>query len=205
MSIEASNAVWRHSKAKGANRLIMLCLANYTNGSGVAWPSADTISNDTGVSERQITRAIASLEHDGELQIVEKGDGRGRSTVYRITLKGDTVSTFSDNEKVDMVSEKVDISSIKVDTLSVKVDTMSPHPIEPLNNHYEPLKPPTPKPEPNPFPFKPSRKNPHPSTADLSAQTSADARALKMSIPAHGRHWHHAASQLNDFTATYIM
>lgn len=205
MSIEASNAVWKHSRSRGAERLVMLCLANYTNGNGIAWPTFTTISRDTGVSERQVSRAVISLADKGELQIVEKGDGRGRSTVYRITIKDDMVSTFGGLQKDDMVSEKVDISSIKVDTVSIKVDTLSPHPIEPLNNHYEPLEePPTPKPEPNPFPFKPSRKNPDPSPADLRAQTIADVCGLKMSIPAHGRKCDNAAAQLNEFTAEYI-
>ncbi len=137
MSIEASNKVWKYSQSKGAERLVMLCLANYTNAEGLAWPSIETIHRDTQVSQRQITRSVAQLEADGELQIVEKGDGRGRSTIYRITIKGDIssikgdkVSPFSGNE----IGEKGDISSIKGDTLSIKGDMVSPDPLEPLGN-----------------------------------------------------------------------
>lgn len=137
MSIEATNTVWRRSKARGAARLVILCLANYTNKSGVAWPSIKTIADDTFVSERQVTRAIAELEESGEIEIIEKGDGRGRSTVYKITLKGDKVSSFDQPIKGDISSIKGDMVSEKGDTLSIKGDTMSPNPIEPLYNQEE--------------------------------------------------------------------
>jgi len=161
MSIEATNLVWSKSRAKGSARLVLLCIANHINQEGVAWPSVRKISDDTAVSERQVSRAISDLEEMGEIRVVEKGDGRGRSTIYRITLKGDIssikddtlsikgdmVSPNAQTEKGDMVSLKGDISSIKDDTLSIKGDTMSPQSLEPLKNHYEPLReyPPTPQ------------------------------------------------------------
>lgn len=142
MSIEASNTVWKLSKSKGAARLVILCIANHINKDGVAWPTIGTIAEYTQVSERQVSRAIAQLEQDGEIEIVEKGDGRGRSTVYKITIKDDTMSPFKTKEeqiKDDMVSVKDDISSKKGDTMSVKGDTMSSQSLESLNNHNESL------------------------------------------------------------------
>lgn len=139
MGIAASKLVWAKSKSKGATRLVVLCLAEHANDNGVCWPSISTIARETKVSDRQVTRAIQELVNLKEVAIIEKGDGRGKSTIYTITLKDDMVSSFEPQEaqeKGDIPSQKDDICDIKGDILSEKGDTMSP---EPSYNHQEPL------------------------------------------------------------------
>lgn len=145
MSIEATRAVWQHSQAVGSARLVILCIADHLNTDGIAWPSITTIADETKVSERQVTRAIATLVDDGELVIEEKGNGRGRSTIYSISLsmatgKDDNMATFEAKEKGDTVSEKGDISSKRVTFDTEKDDTMSPQSLrepskEPSGSH----------------------------------------------------------------------
>lgn len=206
MSIEATSLVWSKSKAKGSARLVLLCISNYINKNGVAWPSIKTIAGDTMVSERQVSRAISELEELREIEIVEKGDGRGRSTVYKITIKDDAMSplpTQPQQIKDDTMSEKGDISSTKDDTMSTKDDTMSSQSLEPLtDNHKEPLK--GERPPVNPFPFKPLEKNRQPTAADLRARAIADACGLMMTVPRHKTRCENAAAQLNEFTPEYI-
>ncbi len=146
MCIYASKAVWQKSESKGSARLVLLCIADHINAeSRVAYPSLDTIADETKVSRRQVSRAISELENLGELEVLHKGNGRGFSTVYRILIdteapkkddicdkKDDMVSSFNEDEepkKDDMVSEKDD-------TLSKKDDTMSSQPLLTINNHY---------------------------------------------------------------------
>jgi hypothetical protein len=128
MSIEATRLVWKHSQAKGSERLVLLCIADHINGDGIAWPSMQTIANETKVSHRQVRRAIELLEENlKELEIVTKGNGRGVSTVYRLSIKGDMVSPFSNND----VTVKGDIYDIKGDMVSLKGDMVSPQSLEP--------------------------------------------------------------------------
>lgn len=124
MSFEATRAVWEQSQAKGGARMVLLCIAyHYNDEKAMAWPSIGTIAQETQLSARQVSRAIASLVEIGELDILTKGNGRGRATEYGLTflvpvVKDDTMSPF--------VEEKGDIFDIKDDILSIKDDTMSP-------------------------------------------------------------------------------
>lgn len=141
MSIEATRAVWQHSQAVGSARLVILCIADHLNTDGIAWPSVTTIADETKVSERQVTRAIADLVSKKELAIEEKGNGRGRSTIYRVLLpmatgKDDNMATFPVAKKDDTMSEKDDISSKRVTSDTKKDDTMSPQSLrEPSGSH----------------------------------------------------------------------
>lgn len=158
MCIYTSQAVWQKSISKGGARLVLLCIADHTNDKGLSWPSTGTIAREANISERQITRALAELDKLGELEIVQKGDGRGNSSVYRILLevdkpskdgaKVDSTATLQETEKGDILSVKGDILSQKVDILSTKVDMVSSKPLEPSNNHQEPSKEPARKRQP---------------------------------------------------------
>ena len=135
MCVYASRAVWNNSKSRGSSRLVLLCIADHVNTeSGTAYPSLDTIAEETCVSRRQVSRAIADLEAMGEIEVLHKGNGRGYSTVYRILLdterpkkddkcdiKDDTMPSFGE----ETACQKDDICDVKDDMVSVKDDTMS--------------------------------------------------------------------------------
>jgi len=54
---------------------------------GVAWPSAKTISDRIGPSERTVIRVLRNLEERGHLRIEWGKQGRGHSSRYWMILK----------------------------------------------------------------------------------------------------------------------
>jgi len=88
MSIEVSNAVWRHSKATGRTKLILLAIADHQGEQG-AWPSISTLAKMTNSSERSIKRDIQDLQAMGELKVeVQKApmSGKYKTNLYWVTL-----------------------------------------------------------------------------------------------------------------------
>jgi hypothetical protein len=86
MSWQATTAVIRHSKAKGSDRLLLLCIANYAgeDGSG-SFPSNYTLCCDSKLTERAVRYILRRLEASGELK-TELGRGPNGSNRYSINL-----------------------------------------------------------------------------------------------------------------------
>lgn len=88
MSVHVTSWVLRNSRATLGSRLVLLCLADYADDKGGnCWPSVQTISNETLLSERQVQYALRHLEQIGEIAVEEKGGGR-RSTRYIVCMSG---------------------------------------------------------------------------------------------------------------------
>lgn len=86
MSWQATTAVLRHSKAKGSERLLMLCIANYAGEDGAgAFPSNATLCEDSKLTERAVRYIMRKLEGSGELG-VEKSAGPNGTNKYTILL-----------------------------------------------------------------------------------------------------------------------
>lgn len=90
MSWQATTAVTKYSKAKGTDRLVMLCLANYAGARGEnIWPSVPAIMADTLLSKRAVQYSIKRLVNDYKELTVEKRqreDGGDKSNRYKILL-----------------------------------------------------------------------------------------------------------------------
>ncbi len=70
----------------GNAKLLLIVIANFTNaGTGLAWPSVDTLGMKTGLSRATVIRLIGQLERDGLLTI-ERGGGRLHSSRYQLTI-----------------------------------------------------------------------------------------------------------------------
>lgn len=125
---------------KDARLLTLLSLADHADDYGDnCYPSIPRLAQRARISERQAQRVIAWLEEHGYIHIVEKGNGRGRKTQYKITVKGvmvspiettkgDTTSPIKrkkgDIEKakrVTLATEKGDIGDIKRVTLETQI------------------------------------------------------------------------------------
>jgi hypothetical protein len=78
MSLEAVSAVLKHSKAKGATKLVLLGIAwHYSDdASQGSWPSQETLAKYSNTSTRQVRRALAELVELEELEY-RAHDGRG--------------------------------------------------------------------------------------------------------------------------------
>ena len=89
MSFQDISDVLRCSKAGGIDKLILICLANYTDENHLAYPSHSRLAQDAGVERRTVIRAIDRLIELKELTKVEQGglfDGLHLSNTYRVTL-----------------------------------------------------------------------------------------------------------------------
>ena len=112
MSFEAIRWILENSKTKGAQRLILVVIAEHADKNGLAWPSVETIARLANCSERFVKQTIAKLE-SGEL-VIERGGGRGRSNRYRIPLERvNPASPFEETERVNSETERVNSDAIK--------------------------------------------------------------------------------------------
>jgi hypothetical protein len=67
LSLEATKAVWQHSRARGTARLILLALADHADEAGVAWPSLSRLAEYANVTKPNVCRNISCLIEMGEL------------------------------------------------------------------------------------------------------------------------------------------
>jgi len=85
MSIEVTNAVWKYSRQKDGQLLVLLALADYTNSEGIAWPAISTLACKVRMSKRNTQRCVRALEKAGELE-TRQNQGRKGSNIYRIVV-----------------------------------------------------------------------------------------------------------------------
>ena len=106
MSIEVMNDVWRYSKAKGTDRLVLIALADQANDQRECWPSVSSIGKKCLLTPRNVQKRIRSLEELGEVIVIygagtSSSKGGVRSNRYRIIVYmadpdpvgADTIST----------------------------------------------------------------------------------------------------------------
>lgn len=126
MSIKVLTWVWEHSEEEGGALLVLLALADWANDDGSRiFPSIASAAKKSRLSERQVQRILRLLEGKGTIAKEIDGGGRGKTTSYRILLKGDTMSPFKErvtSERVTSATGKGDICDIK------RVTPMSPDP-----------------------------------------------------------------------------
>lgn len=81
MSIRWMTAVFDALRPHGADRLMLVALADNANDEGVCWPSIPTLAKKCAVEPRTAQRTIRRLEEKGYL-VTE--DRPGKSTVYHL-------------------------------------------------------------------------------------------------------------------------
>lgn len=86
MSVEVTTAVWRYSRAKQGALLVLLCLADHADVSGVCWPGEERVARKAKLEERQVRRVLVALDEMLELDRWHYRDGRRWRQVFRITV-----------------------------------------------------------------------------------------------------------------------
>lgn len=89
MSVAATNWVWTQSKAEGADRLVLLALADFADETGKCFGSWGTMQRKTRLARCTIARSIKRLEAAGELAEVEPAktvNGRNMATVWQLPV-----------------------------------------------------------------------------------------------------------------------
>jgi len=61
MSVKIMSYVWEVPLFKGSDKLVMLCLADFSNDEGCCWPSIETISRKSGISVSTVKSSIKNL------------------------------------------------------------------------------------------------------------------------------------------------
>lgn len=74
MSVESLAIAMHHSRAKGAQLLVLLGIANH-DGDGGAWPAMGTLARYARVDVRTAQRAVRRLEQLGEIRTWRNGGG----------------------------------------------------------------------------------------------------------------------------------
>ena len=86
MSVRIMSQVWdAPSTLAGANRFVLMALADHANDEGVCWPGLTRIASKTALTERQVRYSLRQLEEMGYL-ITEPRTGQ--TSFYRIVIGG---------------------------------------------------------------------------------------------------------------------
>lgn len=85
MSGYAATLVWRHARAAGAARLVLLALAHVADDDGVAAVPRPRLAGMARIDERTVRRCLSDLVEMGEITVERGASGPGSPTVYRIT------------------------------------------------------------------------------------------------------------------------
>jgi DNA-binding transcriptional MocR family regulator len=83
------STVWRHAIADAdltpTQKLVALMISAHMNGTGEAWPSVETLVDETGLTRSTVQRARAALATSG-LLVFDQGGGRSRTNRYMAAI-----------------------------------------------------------------------------------------------------------------------
>ena len=85
MSVRVMAWVWDKGPGNGAERLVLLALADFCDDAGRCWPAMATIAAKACVTERGARNIVRRLEADGWLK-TQVGRGRGGCNTYQILV-----------------------------------------------------------------------------------------------------------------------
>ena len=85
MSVRVMAWVWDMGPSNGAERLVLLALADFCDDAGRCWPAMATITAKACVTERGARNIVRRLEADGWLK-TQVGRGRGGCNTYQVLM-----------------------------------------------------------------------------------------------------------------------
>ena len=101
MSVKATTWVWYESNSQGADRLVLLALADFADESGQCFGSWGTLQRKTKLARSTIARCIKRLEACGELSLIEPAktiNGRNLASTWRLPVKASSESDRSHSD-----------------------------------------------------------------------------------------------------------
>jgi hypothetical protein len=125
MSRKIVDRVWQHSKLSGANKLLLLALAEQADDDGFTWVSYKTLAPMVGVIERQVYRLVDNLIKKGELLVWEQQGqhgGRGYTNIYFVTT-GLTQEQMAEVVRIrfDLVTDEIEAVISKKGDIYIKL------------------------------------------------------------------------------------
>lgn len=124
MSVHVMAPIMRDLTYDGKKKLILLAIADMVDHDGVGFASYKQIQRVTNVSTTYLTQAIRDFVADGRLEIVKKGNGPGRATVYRVVTDWELSNSVAQSEP-EQLSNSV---AQNYPTLDDNYPTTSPSP-----------------------------------------------------------------------------
>ena len=85
MSVAMLSRVWKQSKSRRNELLVLLAIADFANDDGEAWPSIKTLAAKSRLCERETRYALRRLEHTGEIK-TRPAKGKAGCNLYRIIV-----------------------------------------------------------------------------------------------------------------------
>ena len=85
MGFEHIDVVWEHSRQSGANLLVLLAIASYSDHNGEWVVDQGTLQRRTRLSNRYVRQILARLVAEAELAVVSH-HGRGKLSTYRLLV-----------------------------------------------------------------------------------------------------------------------
>ena len=86
MSVAATNYVWERSPAEGADRLVLLALADFADESGNCFGSWGKLEQKTRLARRTIADCLRRLQKSGELVMMQRGTRKIAGTGAQATI-----------------------------------------------------------------------------------------------------------------------
>ena len=126
MSIKVMSWVWDNSPYSGESLLIHLALADWSNDSGISWPTQVKMARKARCSTEHVRRVVKKMQQDGYVTIVSASRGPGSSHTYKLEYP----TSSGESEEPETPRSNV-IPHIRKDN--------TPH--SPPNNRQEPSKP----------------------------------------------------------------
>jgi len=86
MSVAATNYVWERSPAEGADRLVLLALADFADESGNCFGSWGKLEQKTRLARRTVADCLRRLQGSGELIMMQRGTRKIAGTGAQATI-----------------------------------------------------------------------------------------------------------------------
>lgn len=100
MSVRVMAWVWEHSESAGADRLVLLAIADCANDQGRdAYPSLATIAKKARMNKRTAQRSIRDLQARGELEVWENAGPHGTHRYGVLMAAGRQETTGGDTPR----------------------------------------------------------------------------------------------------------
>ncbi|HEY7823045.1 MAG TPA: helix-turn-helix domain-containing protein [Acidimicrobiia bacterium] len=94
MSLDALKWAWEQDCPNATSKLVLMALADHANSDGECWPSMKRVAELTGISSRQVSTHIVTLEGLGYVTRGKRRryEGQLRGWEYRVNLRQNATS-----------------------------------------------------------------------------------------------------------------
>ena len=113
MSVLASAWAWT-IELSSTTKLVLLCLADFSNDDGISYPSIKTIASKTGTSSKTVREHIAKLKKSDLIisEPVFASDGSRSTNCYKLLIDTTRIKvTKLDHEQVEDLGDRVNTTT----------------------------------------------------------------------------------------------